>query len=90
MANWSPNKNQQWGGEQAYQPVYQPGPPSDYAPAGPSYPLQQQENMSYVSDQKDPYEGGRFAPKNRIHDPIFLVFFIAQVSDASQAACDLS
>ncbi|KAK2463281.1 hypothetical protein APHAL10511_004936 [Amanita phalloides] len=52
-----------------------PGPTPGYAqtyryaptPARPSY------------DSKSPYEGGRFKPRKRINDPIFLVLFILQL-----------
>ena len=73
MEDW--NKNQ-WGGQSSYQPVYEPGPPSNYP--GPSGPPPAQSD--YAADIKDPYAGGRFAPKKRINDPIFLALFIAQVS----------
>ena len=74
----APNKTQ-WGGQQ-YQPVYEPGPTPNYG--GPSYgyggggPPPEQ---AYVSDSKSPYDGGRFAPKKRVNDWVFLVLFIAQV-----------
>ncbi len=75
MSSWNPNKDQ-WGG-QPYEPVYQPGPQPQYG--GPSY-APPPPNNGYSLDQKSPYEGGRFAPKKRINDPIFLVLFILQVS----------
>lgn len=75
MADW--NKNQ-WG-EQSYQPVYDQTPAPSYA--APNYPMQPPPNLGYGTDQKNPYEGGRFTPKRRIHDPFFLVFFILQVCD---------
>lgn len=60
-----------------YQPVYEPGPTPQYG--GSSYaPPPGPPPQAYGSDQKSPYEGGRFTPKKRIHDPIFLVLFIAQ------------
>ncbi|PSS37822.1 hypothetical protein PHLCEN_2v290 [Hermanssonia centrifuga] len=73
MSSWNPNKDQ-WGG-QPYEPVYQPGPQPQYG--GPSY-APPPPNNGYSLDQKSPYEGGRFAPKKRINDPIFLVLFILQ------------
>lgn len=62
----------------AYNPTYNPGGSQPYAqqyapPAG--YP----PNNGYGGDHKDPYDGGRFKPKKKINDPIFLVLFIAQV-----------
>lgn len=71
MSNWNLNK------PAPYQPVYQAGPVPSYGE--PSYPMQPPPE-TYGSDQKNPYEGGRFAPKMRVHDPFFLVFFILQVS----------
>ena len=56
--------------------MYTPGPPSNYpAPSGPP-PVAQSD---YGSDTKDPYAGGRFTPKKKINDPVFLILFIAQV-----------
>jgi hypothetical protein len=75
MSNWNPNKDQ-WGGQ--YQPVHGGGAAPQYG--GPSYaPPAGPPPQTYPSDQKSPLEGGRFTPKKRIHDPIFLVLFIAQV-----------
>ena len=34
---------------------------------------------SEPTDQKTPFENGRFQPKKRINDPIFLILFILQV-----------
>ncbi|KAF9531624.1 plasma-membrane choline transporter-domain-containing protein [Crepidotus variabilis] len=54
-------------GQQPY-----PGPSEAYVP---DYtPI----NPSYNGDIKDPYAGGRFKPKKRINDPIFLGLFILQ------------
>lgn len=74
MASWDKDR---WNG-QTYQPVYQPTPAPDYA--DPSYTMQPPQSSGYATDQKNPYEGGRFAPKKRIHDPFFLVFFVLQAS----------
>ncbi|TFK20956.1 DUF580-domain-containing protein [Coprinopsis marcescibilis] len=50
-----------------------PGPTPDYrgytpTPQQPTY-----------GDYKDPFENGRFQPKKKINDPVFLVLFILQV-----------
>jgi hypothetical protein len=52
--------------------------PNYYPPPGPPQPYQEQ--AGYNADQKSPYEGDRFKPKKRINDPIFLIFFLLQVS----------
>lgn len=44
-----------------------------YAP--PSYPPN-----DYPTDSKSPYDGGRFAPKKKVNDPIFLILFLLSVS----------
>ncbi|KAF9452389.1 integral to plasma membrane protein [Macrolepiota fuliginosa MF-IS2] len=46
-------------------------PPDAYGRAPPVQP--------YDSDAKDPYDEGRFKPKKRINDPIFLILFVATV-----------
>ena len=88
--SFSPN-NVKWGG-QPYTPLPDPaGPPQMYAPqyAPPSYPPNDYPAPSgyppneYPSDEKSPFEGGRFAPKKKINDPIFLALYIITVS-----ACD--
>jgi hypothetical protein len=62
-----------------YQPPQQPYPgPTPayghtYAPT-PTYPPQ--------GDVKNPYENGRFQPKKKLNDPIFLVLFVLQVGHA--------
>ncbi|KAH6913822.1 integral to plasma membrane protein [Coprinopsis sp. MPI-PUGE-AT-0042] len=59
-----------------YQPPQQPYPgptPAyghSYAPT-PTYPPQ--------GDVKNPYENGRFQPKKKLNDPIFLVLFVLQL-----------
>jgi hypothetical protein len=50
-----------------------PGPTPSYVPAN---------NSFGQGDTKDPYEGGRFKPKKKVNDPIFLVFFILQVNSS--------
>lgn len=65
----------------AYQGAPFPGPTPNYAPQNafdkpPSDPPVQ----PYSSDVKDPYTEGRFKPKKKINDPIFLVLFVATVS----------
>ena len=83
---WSPAPDKsQWGG-QPYQPVYEPGPPSNYG--GPSYAYGGAPPQTYATDSKSPFDGGRFAPKKRINDWAFLLLFIAQVSDAICDHCD--
>ena len=80
--SWNQGKDQ-WAGT-PYQPVYEPGSTSQYG--GPSYaPPSGPPPQGYASDQKSPYEGGRFAPKKRLHDPIFLALFIAQVGPVSRS-----
>ncbi|KAI0812718.1 plasma-membrane choline transporter-domain-containing protein [Irpex lacteus] len=58
-----------------YAPQYAPPsyPPNDY-PAPSGYPPN-----DYPSDSKSPYEGGRFAPKKRLNDPIFLLLYVITV-----------
>ncbi len=84
MADWNQN---QWG-ERSYQPVYDQTPAPSYTT--PSYPVHPPPNNGYATDQKNPYEGGRFTPKKRIHDPFFLVFFILQVSVLGSVARAMS
>ena len=64
MANW----NQQKTSAQ-----YNPGFSQPYAPTNAFPPPQ------VGAEEKSPYEGGRFTPKKRVKDPIFLALFIAQV-----------
>ncbi|KAF8973281.1 plasma-membrane choline transporter-domain-containing protein [Flammula alnicola] len=49
-------------------PTY--GQPTYYPPETP---------ILYDGDVKNPYDGGRFKPKKRINDPIFLIFFVLQL-----------
>jgi len=73
MSEW--NKSQ-WGTQ----------PTTGYAPveAGPvpgfshpyALPPTQVQN---VTDNKSPYEGDRFKPKNKVNDPAILVFFVLQL-----------
>lgn len=77
----------QWGTQPQsgnYQPVYEPGPPSQYNQYGQYGGRSSYEGGGsggdYNGDQKSPYENDRFQPKKRINDPFFLVFFILQVS----------
>ena len=67
MPNWNAGK----GGP------YAPGPTPNYAPqyAPPPGP----PTDGYGGDQKSPYEGDRFRPRKRVNDPLFLIFFVAQV-----------
>ncbi|KAF8210279.1 plasma-membrane choline transporter-domain-containing protein [Mycena galopus ATCC 62051] len=51
-----------------------PGPTPQYAPPQYAPPPTQ----PFYADTKSPYENGRFKPKKRINDPIFLVLFILQ------------
>ncbi|KAI0696716.1 DUF580-domain-containing protein [Cytidiella melzeri] len=77
-----------WG-SQPYTPLPDPRPagPQMYAPqyGAPSYPPNNYPAPSgyppddYPTDSKSPYEGGRFAPKKRINDPIFLVLYLLAV-----------
>jgi hypothetical protein len=50
---------------------------------GPTPPYVPENNSFGQGDTKDPYEGGRFKPKKKVNDPIFLVFFILQVCSSS-------
>lgn len=59
-----------------------PGPTPEYAPPNSGYnqqwqaegpPPPQQYGNGY---EKSPYEGGRFKPKKKINDPIFLILFV--------------
>jgi hypothetical protein len=52
-----------------------PGPTPNYG--GDQY-IPPTEHL--VPDTKSPYDYGRFRPKKTINDPIFLIFFILQVS----------
>jgi hypothetical protein len=52
-----------------------PGPTQPYAPP---YGYNNNANQSGV-DHKDPYAGGRFKPKKKVNDLIFLILFIFQV-----------
>ncbi|KAJ3570358.1 hypothetical protein NP233_g4447 [Leucocoprinus birnbaumii] len=62
----------------SYQGAPYPGPTPNYPQSYPPYeqntPLQ-----PYANDTKNPYDEGRFKPKKKINDPIFLVFFILTV-----------
>ncbi|KAH9485401.1 Protein PNS1 [Psilocybe cubensis] len=58
-------------GQQPY-----PGPTPAYGSEGPYYVPPEQP--LYGGDIKDPYAGGRFKPKKRVNDPIFLIFFVLQ------------
>ncbi|KAI6040322.1 plasma-membrane choline transporter-domain-containing protein [Pisolithus marmoratus] len=77
MANWN---DDQWGAQQGYKTI--PGPNPGYSqpyaetgnPPAP-YPYQTYDQ----GDTKSPYEGGRFQPKKRVNDPIFLILFILQL-----------
>ncbi|KAI0341911.1 DUF580-domain-containing protein [Trametopsis cervina] len=68
---------------QPYTPLPEPGPQPMYAPtyAPPNYPPNNYPAPggpppSDYPTEKSPFEGGRFAPKKRINDPIFLVLFL--------------
>lgn len=70
----------QWGAQPQvgnYQPVYEPGPPSQYQYG---QRISYDGGGEYRGDQKSPYENDRFQPKKRINDPIFLVLYLASVS----------
>ena len=69
--------NNQYPPQEA-QPIYTQGHSQPYAPGAPPPP----EAGGYGADVKSPYEGERFKPKKRVKDPVFLVLFIAQVSQA--------
>lgn len=58
-----------------YQPY--PGPTPPYA-SDPNYYVNPTQPLS-TGDVKDPYAGGRFKPKKKINDPIFLILFVLQV-----------
>lgn len=66
----------QWGAQQGYKSFEPPGPSPGY-----SQPYAQPINPppQFNEDTKSPYEGGRFQPKKRVNDPIFLVLFILQL-----------
>jgi len=55
---------------------HNPGPTPQYAyPTGPD-----SSAVGYTGFKDEGYDGGqRFEPKKKIRDPIFLVFFVAQV-----------
>lgn len=50
-----------------YQPLSGPSQP----PAPPAY--------TNPNETKSPYDGGRFQPRNRVNDPIFLVLYVLQL-----------
>ncbi|KAF7361889.1 hypothetical protein MVEN_00533400 [Mycena venus] len=68
MSQW-PQQQMPYG----YQPGAPPGPTPQYAApqyAPPSEP--------FYTDNKSPYDNGRFKPKKRVNDPIVLILFILQ------------
>jgi len=59
-----------------------PGPTPSYSQSyPPTHPFEQHAPFvqSYENDTKIPYNDGRFQPKKRINDPIFLILFILTV-----------
>lgn len=74
----------QWGAQQGYKSFAPPGPSPGY-----SQPYAQPINPppQFNEDTKSPYEGGRFQPKKRVNDPIFLVLFILQVGGDNLSSC---
>lgn len=78
----------------SYQGIPYPGPTPSYSQSYPPTGASEQNAPfvpSYEDDTKIPYNGGRFQPKKRINDPIFLVLFILTVcnlhsSDVTQYA----
>lgn len=93
--SYTPNVPKWGGGGQAYSPLPDAGgPPAPemYAPvyAAPSYPPNNQfappsgpppmGPNGYPTDNKSPFENGRFMPKKRINDPIFLILYLLFVS----------
>ncbi|KAG6333629.1 hypothetical protein ID866_5454 [Astraeus odoratus] len=78
MAN---RDNDQWGADPSYQALggsgLSPGYSRPYAaPVSVPPPY---SGPTYGGDTKSPYEGGRFQPKKKVNDPIFLVLFILQL-----------
>ncbi|EIW83046.1 DUF580-domain-containing protein [Coniophora puteana RWD-64-598 SS2] len=73
MADWDKN---QWGQQQAppYDGGLTPGYSQPYAAPLP----QQGHGPSAAADSKSPYADGRFEPKSKANDVVFLVLFIAQ------------
>ncbi|KAL9711892.1 pH nine-sensitive protein 1 [Leucoagaricus gongylophorus] len=66
----------------SYQGIPYPGPTPSYSQSYPSTGASEQNAPfvpSYEDDTKIPYNGGRFQPKKRINDPIFLVLFILTI-----------
>lgn len=60
-----------------YQPLSGPSQP----PAPPAY--------TNPNETKSPYDGGRFQPRNRVNDPIFLVLYVLQVSIHQSVCCNV-
>ncbi|KXN90606.1 Protein PNS1 [Leucoagaricus sp. SymC.cos] len=66
----------------SYQGTPYPGPTPNYSQSYPPINTQGQSAplvQTYAPDTKSPYDEGRFKPKRRVNDPIFLVFFIATI-----------
>lgn len=66
----------------SYQGAPYPGPTPNYPQSyPPTNPYEQNGPLSqvYANDSKTPYDEGRFQPKKRINDPIFLILFILTV-----------
>ncbi|KAI6134513.1 plasma-membrane choline transporter-domain-containing protein [Pisolithus thermaeus] len=74
MANWD---GDQWGAQRGYQTITGPNPGYSQPYAEPINPPAYQTYDQ--GDAKSPYEGGRFQPKKRVNDPVFLVLFILQL-----------
>ncbi|KAI6021421.1 plasma-membrane choline transporter-domain-containing protein [Pisolithus microcarpus] len=74
MANWD---DDQWGAQRGYQTITGPNPGYSQPYAEPVNPPAYQTYDH--GDAKSPYEGGRFRPKKRVNDPVFLVLFILQL-----------
>ncbi|KAL4073935.1 plasma-membrane choline transporter-domain-containing protein [Scleroderma yunnanense] len=69
----------QWGAQQGYHSLHPPGPSPGYSePYAQSYPSPFPD-QTFNGDTKSPYEGGRFQPRKRVNDPIFLVLFVVQL-----------
>ncbi|KAF9075425.1 plasma-membrane choline transporter-domain-containing protein [Rhodocollybia butyracea] len=83
MSNWThkgePNP-EQWGQQVSQPPQAYNGQPAPYPGPTPNYaqPTTSTSPTPLVETDYDAYQGDRFKPRKRIHDPIFLVFFILQ------------
>jgi hypothetical protein len=62
-----------------YQEVPYPGPTPAYGQGYGGYAPPPQQQPMY--DNKTPFDNGRFKPKKKINDPIFLVLFVLQVGN---------